>query len=124
MKPLSNRQKAVLCQMARCAYDYQLSRGEISEADMPLDGAALRHLLRESEEPKRTAEAVLVRELSNAGLPNAYAEKISLNKFGQSIIDLDSRKLWQLIYTIRNRAAAKRRKSSAPPVLLKASTPN
>jgi len=76
--------------------------------------AALNHLLRESTEPKRQAEAVLLRELSKAGLPLNYAESISRDKFQCAVLDCDTRQLWQLIYTVRNRSKAKRRTLPPP----------
>jgi hypothetical protein len=79
------------------------------------DGRALNALVREQTEPKRQAEAVLLSELRKANLPLTYAEKLARDKFrGVGVLDCDARQLWQLIYTVRNRAKAKRRASPPP----------
>ncbi len=77
------------------------------------DGQALNAHLRAETEPKRQAEAVLRRNLAECGLPWSYAEAIcrQQNK-GAGISEVPERRVWNLVFTVRNRGAA-RRKASA-----------
>ena len=60
-------------------------------------------------EPRREAEAVLHRECGHAGLAIAYAAAICRRQFRVELADASPKQLWNLVYTIRNRAAARRR---------------
>lgn len=150
MKPLSHRQKSVLCQAARRAYDRLCAKGEISGISFddfrrddcervtgkhgltacrnsdynPLlahweslageDGRAMNALVREQTESRRQAEVVLLDVLNKAGLPLTYAETISQGKFRCAVLETDARQLWQLVYTVNARTAAKHRATHPP----------
>lgn len=73
------------------------------------DGRAMQALVRSATEPVRQAQAVLVRELARFGLRQGYAEAICRRQFRCQVQDLtDESKVWNLVYTIRNRGKAKR----------------
>lgn len=73
------------------------------------DGAALEWHLRAETEPKRQAEAVLQRELGRAGLKLEYASAICRRQYRCEIADASPKQIWGLVYTVRNRGAAKSR---------------
>jgi hypothetical protein len=75
-------------------------------------GQAFNAQVQAATEKRRQAEAVLVRELAKAGLHISYANAICQRQFRCTIFDATERQLWNLVYTIRNRAAAKRRTSA------------
>lgn len=75
------------------------------------DGQALNAHLRAETEPRRQAEAVLRRECQRFGLELGYAEAIcrQQNK-GLNLADVSERRIWNLVFTIRNRGNAKLKK--------------
>lgn len=79
------------------------------------DGRALNHLLREQNEPKRQAEAVLVREMERAGFGPEYVEKLCQDKFKCAVMDATAPQLHQLIITVKSRAASCRRRAALQP---------
>ncbi len=72
-------------------------------------GAAFAAEVRAATEDRRQAEAVLVRECAKAGVKLAYAEAICQRQFRLGLYDASERQIWCLVYTVRNRAAARRR---------------
>jgi hypothetical protein len=137
--PLSNAQKATLCQLAAKSHDLDgpLSAEEHRHAECvkatgkpgltactqddykPLlahflaltgeTGAALNAAIEHGTEPKRIALHKLGEALQKARLPMAYAAAIARRQRGREVADLNVKELWQLIYTINNRGTAKRR---------------
>lgn len=80
------------------------------------DGRAMAALVRHQAQPRSTAEAVLWRELQQAadvGITREYVAAICRRQFGCSLLDASENHLWHLVYTVRNRAAEKRRKRTA-----------
>jgi hypothetical protein len=76
------------------------------------DGAALEALLRAGEEGRRRAWWLLNRaigEAAGAGITRGYVEAISRAEYGRGIEDCSEKQLWQLMYTVRSRASARRR---------------
>jgi len=71
-------------------------------------GRAFQAQVQAETEPRRQAEAVLVRECERAGLPLQYAEKICQRQFRCSLFDAGEKQIWSLVYTVRNRARKKR----------------
>lgn len=71
-------------------------------------GAAFDARLRAATQKRRQAEAVLVRELQKAGLHLNYANSICQRQYRCTLFDATERQIWNLVYTIRNRAAQKR----------------
>jgi hypothetical protein len=69
--------------------------------------------LASATEGRRQAEAVLSRELTRAGLSPGYVETICQRQYRCSVLDAGEKQLWSLVYTVRNRAAARRRKEAA-----------
>ncbi|MEY2408846.1 MAG: hypothetical protein QOF48_1516 [Verrucomicrobiota bacterium] len=150
MKALSLRQKSVLCQVARRAFDLLRSKGQLSgvtfddwrrdECERAVgkpglrfcgnsdyngllarfnslageDGRAMNAYVREQSEKHRQVEAVLVREMEAGGFGPAYVDAICKAQFKCSVLDAKTDQILKLIYTIRNRAAAKRRVKCAP----------
>lgn len=72
-------------------------------------GAAFNAHVRAATESRRQAEAVLVRECAAGGFALDYAAAICRRQFKCSIFDASEKQLRCLIFTIRNRAAARRR---------------
>ncbi len=73
-------------------------------------GAAFNDHVRAESEPLRQAQAVLRRECERFGLSLNYANAICRNQNGGAGLDaVGEQKIWQLIYTIRNRGNARRR---------------
>lgn len=73
---------------------------------------AFRAHMRSATEPHRQAEAILtiaIRQAADVGITAAYAEAICKTQNKCHILECDEKQLWNLIYTIRNRAAARRR---------------
>ena len=73
-------------------------------------GAAFNAHVRAETEPLRQAQAVLRRECQAAGVGLEYANAIcrSQNQ-GRGLDSVDDRRVWFLIFTIRNRGAARRK---------------
>ena len=65
-------------------------------------------LLHDNDNPRRIAEHKLHEEMLKASLHPAYVEKICRNQNKCSVLEASEKQLWRLIYTVRNRAAAKR----------------
>lgn len=72
-------------------------------------GKALNAHVRAVTEPRRQAEAVLNRELVAGGFNLSYAAAICQRQFRCTLADATEKQLWNLVYTVRNRAAARRR---------------
>lgn len=73
------------------------------------DGKAVKVLVHGETNAKRIAEYKLLKELRRAGLSNGYAESICRNMFHCTVADATDKQIWKLIFTIRNRASAKRK---------------
>ena len=69
--------------------------------------------LRAETEPRRQAEAVLVRECARFGLALGYAAAICSRQFRCDLADATTQQVWNLVYTIRNRGAARARQAQA-----------
>lgn len=67
--------------------------------------------VRSATEERRQADAVLLRETEKAGLSPMYVEAICRRQFRCPVMDANAKQLWCLVYTVRNRAAAKRRRA-------------
>jgi hypothetical protein len=76
-------------------------------------GSAFNAQLAAGTEKRRQAEAVLVRELAKAGLHLNYANAICQRQFPCTIFDATERQIWNLVYTVRNRANAKKRQAQS-----------
>lgn len=74
-------------------------------------GPAFNAQVRAATEKRRVAEFKLDAELKAAGLHVNYANAICQRQFNCTIFDATERQLWNLVYTVRNRAAAKRRQA-------------
>lgn len=68
--------------------------------------------VRAATEPRRQAEAVLVRECERFGLRLSYAEAICRNMFKCSLADAAPPQLWKIMFTIRNRGNARARNAA------------
>jgi hypothetical protein len=93
--------------------DYKLVEAHFLDR-LGAHGAAFTAQLRAATEKRRQAEAVLCREIKLAGLHLNYANSICQRQYRCTIFDATEKQLWTLIYTIRNRAAAKRRTANGP----------
>ena len=77
-------------------------------------GQAMEYAIKEANRDRVRAEAVLVRTMAAAGLSPAYVDKICLAQNKCQVADLtDPKAIWRLVFTIKNRGAAKRRKEAA-----------
>lgn len=77
------------------------------------DGRALEAILRAGSERPRQLTVLIERELARAGLPETYANSIAQDRFGIAHLeDLAESQLEQLLFTVRNRLAARRRKAA------------
>lgn len=76
------------------------------------DVAAFNAGVRAATEPRRQAEAVLVRECERFGLRLSYAAAICRNVFKCSLEDASPKQLFKVMYTIRNRGNARERKAA------------
>jgi hypothetical protein len=140
--PLTNKQKATICQLAAKSHDLDgpLDASEHRHAECvkatgkpgltactqddykPLlahflalagqDGAAFNAAVDHGTEPKRIALYKLNEALGKAGLPMAYAAAISRRKHHCEPADLTAAQLWQLVFTINTRGAARRRRAA------------
>jgi hypothetical protein len=72
-------------------------------------GRAMTALVQHQSEPRRQAEAVLLRELAAAGQHINYANAICRSQFKCGLFDASEKQIWCLVYTVRNRASGKRR---------------
>lgn len=76
------------------------------------DGEAMTWHMRAQTEPRRQAETVLFREVqaaAAAGITPKYVEAICCTQYRCCIAEASANQLWKLVYTVRNRAAAKRK---------------
>lgn len=64
---------------------------------------------------RRVARWNLDKAVKESGLRMVYVLSICQNQYHCGIEDASTKQLWQLVYTVRNRAAAKQRKASADP---------
>jgi hypothetical protein len=69
--------------------------------------------VRAATEPRRQAEAVLVRECERFGLRLSYAAAICRSVFKCSLEDASPNQLFKVMYTIRNRGHARQQKAAA-----------
>ena len=92
--------------------DYKIVEAHFLER-LGAHGAAFNAQVRAATEKRRQAEAVLCRELAAAGLRLGYAAAICERQNKCTLFDATERQLWHLVYTVRNRAAAKRRSARA-----------
>ena len=74
--------------------------------------AAMEAQLRSATEPRRQAEAVLLRECGKSGLSLNYAAAICRNQYRCSLEEANTRQIWSLVYTIRNRGQHRRKAES------------
>ncbi len=74
------------------------------------EGAAMKAMVQGAGNGKRTAEMVLLRELTAANLRQGYAEAICRNKYKCTIADATERQVWTLVYDVRRTAAGRKRK--------------
>ncbi len=72
-------------------------------------GDAFNAQVRAATEERRVAEYKLAAECAAAGLHLNYANAICQRQYGCTLFDATAKQLWTLVYTIRNRAAAKRK---------------
>jgi hypothetical protein len=97
--------------------DYQAVRSHVLDL-VGEHGAAFHAQLAAGTEKRRQAEAVLVRECEKANVDLAYADRICLQQFKCCLAEASEKQIWCLVYTIRNRAAAKRRGGARVPASL------
>lgn len=69
--------------------------------------------LRAETEPVRTARAVLERECGRFGFQLSYPAAICRQQFHVELNSASEKQLWNLVYTIRNRGAARRQSQAA-----------
>ena len=80
------------------------------------DGRALKAHVHAASQEERQAEVVLWREIMAArdcGITPYYMETICRRQFGCTIVEASPKQKWNLVYTVRNRAAAKRKQAQA-----------
>lgn len=80
------------------------------------DGRALKAHVEGANNPDRIAEWKLSQEIDAAaavGITRRYAEEICKRQFGCTILEATTKQKWNLMFTIRNRAAAKRKGQAA-----------
>jgi hypothetical protein len=70
-------------------------------------GRAFSSVMRAEGDPKRQAMHKLTTELAKADLDQSYAEKICLDTYKCTLAQASAKQLWQLMYTVRNRAPKK-----------------
>lgn len=75
-------------------------------------GAAFNWHVRAQSQGDRVARAVLERECGKAGVSLGYAIAICKRQFRCELNDASEKQLWSLVYTVRNRASARRRATS------------
>lgn len=73
-------------------------------------GKAFSSAIRAESDPHRQALYKLREELRKAGLEESYAEKICMDTNRCTIAQATSKQVWNLMYTVRNRAAAASKK--------------
>jgi hypothetical protein len=94
------------------------------------DGRAFNTLVRGENNGRRIAEHKLAEEMQKAGIGPAYVEKICMTQNKCRVLEASEKQLWHLMYTVRNRAAAKKRtedrgqKTEAPSNIIPLPTPN
>lgn len=88
--------------------DYKLVEAHFLDR-LGAHGAAFNAQVRAATEKRRTAEAVLVRECEAGGFRLDYANAICRTQYKCTLFDATEKQLWNLVYTIRNRAAKHRR---------------
>ena len=76
-------------------------------------GQALNSHVASASEAQRTAMFILKRECAQNAFDLNYANAICHTQFKRNIYDATERQLWCIVYTIRNRAAARRRHKEA-----------
>lgn len=74
--------------------------------------AAFKAGVRAASEPRRQAEAVLVRECTRFGFRLSYAESICRTQYKCTLQDATTNQIWNLVYTVRNRGNARNRKAA------------
>ena len=139
--PLSNEQKARLCILSASAHDLdgpldaeefrheqvKLATGKpgltaCTQDDWNLlhahflalngeTGQAYQAAIRHGTEPARVAMHKLHEALRKAGLPMAYVAAICRRQFKCAPEDASPKQLWNLVFTINNRGAARRKRA-------------
>jgi hypothetical protein len=82
------------------------------------DGRALNDHVEHLSNGRRQAEAVLWREIQRAaslGITREYVASICSRQNRCSILDASEKQLWHLVFTVRTRAAARRRQIRQEP---------
>jgi hypothetical protein len=73
------------------------------------DGQAVRTLVSGGANEKRVADFKLNEAMRAGGFSQNYVETIARRQFHACVADLSAKQTWNLVYTLRNRAAAKKR---------------
>lgn len=76
-------------------------------------GRAMNAHLDDSTEERRVAAYKLQSALQKAGLTPSYAEAICKRQFRTTVAECSAKQLWNLFYTITNRATARRQKAQS-----------
>lgn len=88
-----------------CLLHFQLIQGNHGQPtlDTVMPPEATRTLARNATEEHRRARWKLGQALREAGLEQAYAEKICRTQYKCPLADASTKQLWRLFFTIRNR---------------------
>lgn len=74
------------------------------------DGKAFNDYMREGTDERRRAEVLLLQNLEKFGFKNDYAEAICMRMFKCHVLEASKDQLMNLVYTVRKRGYARRRK--------------
>lgn len=74
------------------------------------EGAAQHTEARDQDNPRRIALWKLRQALTEAGLPESYAAAICRRQYRCALSEASDKQVWCLVYTVRNRAAAAKRR--------------
>jgi hypothetical protein len=89
-------------------YDYKRVEAHFLEL-LGNHGGAMRAHVQAETEPRRQAEAVLVRECERFGVRLAYAVAICQRQFRCGLFDATEKQIWNLVFTVRNRGNKRKR---------------
>lgn len=103
--------------------DYGVVKGYLLE-QLGEHGAAFEAQYHQQTNDRRVAEAVLVRECERAGLRLAYAEAICRRQYRLGLFEASEKQIWSLVFTVRNRASASRRKQKREQTEVELKEPN
>ncbi|MGF1484751.1 MAG: hypothetical protein ACFBZ8_10355 [Opitutales bacterium] len=84
--------------------------------DVAPSRGATRTMAKLATDEQRRAQWKLDRELERGGFDQAYAESICRTQFKVPLGEATARQLWNLFYTIRNRANARKIREPSPSV--------